>query len=104
MAVKVIYKSGLQGPEGPEGPIGPEGPQGPPGAGTSLTFEWSQADGFNKSVTHNLDSYSLSFSFVDLGTGEFFEVGDIVSSSSNVTTFTSNELPSVAGWLIIVRY
>lgn len=107
MAIKVIFKTGLQGQTGstgPTGPVGPEGPPGPPGAGASLVFDWSQADGFVKSITHNLNSYNLSFSFVDLENGEFFDVGDIISSSSNVTTFTSNELPSLAGWRIIVRY
>ena len=97
MALKVIYKTGLQGPEGPQGPVGP------PGSGGSVYADWLQADGFVKSVTHNLNTYDLSFSFVDLGSGEFFEVGDIISSSSNVTTFYSNEAPGPSGWRIIIR-
>lgn len=97
MAVKVIYKTGLQGPTGPQGPVGP------PGSGGSVYADWSQADGPSKAVTHNLNTYNLSFSFVDLATGEFFDVGDIISSSSNVTTFYANESPSASGWRIIIR-
>ena len=103
MAIKIIYQTGLQGAQGTQGAVGPQGPEGPPGSGGTETFEWVTADGFVKSVAHNFDSYNLSFTFVDLDNGEFFEVGDIISTSSNVTEFYANELPSAAGWRIIIR-
>lgn len=91
MPVKVIYKTGLQGP------------QGASGGGAPLVFTWSIGDGYIKAVTHNLNTYNLSFSFMDLDNGEFFEIGDIQCLSTNVVQFTSNELPTAAGWRIVIR-
>lgn len=91
MAIQVVYKTGLQGP------------QGPAGAGTLLTFDWFPADGYVKTVTHNLNTVNLSYSFIDLADGTTFEVGEIQSLSSNVVQFTVDELPTLAGWRILIR-
>lgn len=90
MGIKVVYKTGLQGPAGPSG-------------GNVATFTWLPADGYIKAVTHNLGTKILSFSFIDQADGSVFEVGDIVCTSNNVVQFTVTELPSIEGWTIIIR-
>lgn len=92
MAIRVVYKTGLQGPAGPVGP-----------SGVAVHFNWATADGYIKSVTHNLNSYALSYSFVDLNDGSVIEIDDTKMLSSNVVQFTSTDLPGPAGWLIIIR-
>lgn len=94
MAIKVVFRTGLQGPTGPEGP---------PGPGSANVYTWLPIDGYIKTVTHNLNTYNLSFSFVDMDDGAVIDVGDIVCLSSNVVQFTVTELPSAAGWRILIR-
>lgn len=94
MGIKVVYKTGLQGPAGP---------QGLPGPGSANIFTWLPEDGFIKIITHNLNTYNLSYSFVDNADGSVFDVGDIVMLSSNVVQFTVTELPSIDGWTILIR-
>lgn len=91
MAIKVIYKTGLQGPPGPSG------------AGAVVTANWTSSDGPIKTVTHNLNTYNLSFSFFDFNDQDFFEIDEIKCLSTNVVQFTSTEPPEGDGWRIIIR-
>lgn len=91
-AIKIIYRTGLQGPKGQDG-----------SGGQVYAYDWLPGDGYIKSVTHNLNTKQLSFMFLDNADGSYFDVGEIQCLSNNVVQFTVTELPSVAGWKIFIR-
>jgi hypothetical protein len=90
LPIKIIVKTGLQGPQGEA-------------TGSRLQFDWEPSDGIIKTITHNLNTKYFPVTIIDNNNGEIIEVDEIANLSSNVLQLTSTESPEGLGWTVIIN-